>query len=491
MVSNERKILSSQVQRRVNAVLVTFLLFSASSSAFAACHTVSPNGSGSKNGTDWNNAYAGIPSTLVRGDVYYLADGSYPALEFTTAASGTTTVEIRKAQVYDYGRTSDGCSNDISAGWSASTMGAAQAVFSSTLGGHMFYLEDPYLVINGNGQQTTAGCGGTIGNDPTANPGTITDCGIKIDDTTACGTDLISQTGGVANFTASYLEVHGCGNASSEDYIIRADSSANWSITHMYLHYFGAVCAVIGGTSHFTFDDNYMFRNQIVAGSNPTHGQCLQSSGDGGNLDVSRNVFRDLGGTAIMMSWVGSGSVQSGPYNFYDNVIWNTPGFTPIAPSANGLLACINGFTCNNVTMSQNTIVGMTHGAETGIDSETGGTYTVQNNLYYDNTSYLGDLNGGGTFTESHNSYLTSGTSCPSGTANVCDNSSANPLVSWTTGNFTLATDAADWNNRISLGSPFTTDANGVTFTTDRGAYQFGGGSGAPVPPTGLAAVIQ
>ena len=62
--------------RLLRAVIFITFIFSAKS-ASAACHTVTPSGSGSQTGADWNNAYAGLPGTLVRGDIYYLADGNY------------------------------------------------------------------------------------------------------------------------------------------------------------------------------------------------------------------------------------------------------------------------------------------------------------------------------------------------------------------------------------------------------------------------------
>src|SRR5277367_3178033 len=113
-------------------LLIIFAIVILVRPVLGACHAVSPNGSGSKTGADWNDAYAGLPSTLVRGDIYYLADGNYGNnLSVTTAASGTTTITLKKAQSYDYGRSSEGCSNDISAGWNASTMGASQAAWYS------------------------------------------------------------------------------------------------------------------------------------------------------------------------------------------------------------------------------------------------------------------------------------------------------------------------------------------------------------------------
>ena len=118
-----------------------------------ACHTVSPNGSGSKTGADWNNAYAGLPSTLVRGDIYYLADGVYGNhLSITTPLSGTKTIELRKAQSYDNG---SGCSPSIAAGWNTSTMGNGQAIWRSTGSGTIVSMgtSGGYLIFNGNGNQ--------------------------------------------------------------------------------------------------------------------------------------------------------------------------------------------------------------------------------------------------------------------------------------------------------------------------------------------------
>jgi len=474
MIGSAKNVLLNSVSKAKVLYFATLIVL-LSSNLHAACHTVTPSGSGSKTGADWNNALANLPTTLTRGDIYYLADGSYGSYTFNQ--SGTAAVEIRKAQNYD---------NCTSVGWNPATMGSAQAVFAQN---RQFSILSAGLIINGNGQQTTPGCGGAVGNDPTAALTTPTDCGIKVDNSASGTTDGISDGGYAVPFTLKYVEYYGSGNATTENYLIRADNSPGATLAHMYIHRFGAVCVVVGGTSNFVFTDNYMFRNQVTIGANPSHGQCLESFGDSGNLTVARNVFRDLGGTAIIMAWVGSGQIETGPYLYYDNLIWNTPGYTPAYPSANGLLACINGFTCNGVRLIQNTIVGMPSGAQTGIDSETGGSFTVQNNIWYSD-AVIGNLSKAGTFTEDHNSYLASATSCPTGTGNVCDNAASNPFTNWMGGNFTLSSDGSDWTNRASLGSPYNVDAASNTFTTDRGAFQFNSNSSLQ-PPSNLSATVQ
>src|SRR5205807_7149865 len=67
--------------------------------AQAACHVVTTNGAGSRDGSTWNNAFAWpLPTTLVRGDSYYIATGNYTGgYRFNTPESGTTPITIKKA----------------------------------------------------------------------------------------------------------------------------------------------------------------------------------------------------------------------------------------------------------------------------------------------------------------------------------------------------------------------------------------------------------
>ncbi len=195
------------------------------SSAYAACHAVSPIGSGAKSGADWNNAYAGLPTTLVRGDIYYLADGNYGShLSLSTAASGTLTIELRKAQAYDHGDGA-GCTPDIGAGWNAATMGSAQAYWQSTGSGQVVNVgSGGYWTINGNGNNagtTEVGCGGVQANPPGSMKGSSPNpaaCGIRIDDSTCtatatdgCDNGSGVMNGGVANITWEFVVWFGQG----------------------------------------------------------------------------------------------------------------------------------------------------------------------------------------------------------------------------------------------------------------------------------------
>ena len=99
---------------------------------------ITPAGAGAKNGADWNNAFAGIPTTLVRGATYYFADGSYPSYNFRTAVDGTKTISFVKA-IGVAG--SAGHGTDV--GYNYATMGAGQAILSS------IDINSSYFVIDG------------------------------------------------------------------------------------------------------------------------------------------------------------------------------------------------------------------------------------------------------------------------------------------------------------------------------------------------------
>lgn len=103
--------------------LIIVIACLASSSVFAANKFVRSAATGANNGSDWNNAYNSLPTTLVRGDVYYVASGSYPAYNFDDPLSGGLIITVKKATTADHG---------TDAGWQAS-YGTGQAVFKSII----------------------------------------------------------------------------------------------------------------------------------------------------------------------------------------------------------------------------------------------------------------------------------------------------------------------------------------------------------------------
>lgn len=480
MQKNSAKLHLPSLLKKTPFLLILFGL--SISPVFGACHTVSPTGSGAKTGADWNNALAGLPSTLTRGDIYYLADGSYGSYSFNTAASSTTTVEIRKAQSYD---------NCTSTGWNTSTMGSAQADFSGSPG---FSISSSYLILNGNGQQTAAGCGSAPGSTVSAAPPTPTDCGIKVTDTANEGVALDSS-----NVTLEYVELLGSGtnNDSSLAEVFGNTPAGPSTFTHLYGHNAGCVYFQYAGSNR-TVSHSYFWGTEVEGNASACHGQYSFDISMSNGVEHA-NVYRDITGTAAFT--YASFSGQQGVVNnmqIYDNVFYNSSPASSWSPFfSDGTISCIansgTGETeqCSNITMSQNTFINLS--SNSGVNNDctdgcgAGSSYIIQNNLWYTGAMPVFTTAAPATYTQSYNSCL--GGSCPSDTNNVSVPSSPpNPFVNWTAGNFALASDAANWNNRLALSSPYTTDAGGNTFTTDRGAHQFGsGGVGAPVSLSGSA----
>jgi hypothetical protein len=90
------------------------------SAAHAASKYVRAGAIGNGSGADWANAYPTLPSTLVRGDTYYIADGNYGGYTFNTPTSGQQYIYIKKASGGDHG-------TDV--GWNSS-FGDGQVVFT-------------------------------------------------------------------------------------------------------------------------------------------------------------------------------------------------------------------------------------------------------------------------------------------------------------------------------------------------------------------------
>jgi hypothetical protein len=509
MPPKDRKTLPLQARWRSKAAvvcLVLALLCLASSSAFASYHAVVPTSmcSTSGNGTSWAcastsggaGAYVGLPSTLTRGDVYCLADGNYGNhLSLSTPASGTLTIELRKAQSYD-----PNCSG--LAGWNTATMGSAQAYWASTGSGQIVDVgSGGYWIINGNGNNAgteEVGCGGVQANPPSTMRGRAPNpaaCGIKIDDSTctSTATDGCDGGSGVMNGSGAHITwesvewfgqgLNSNGNNNSETYFWFATPPlTNVTITHSYLHNASTtyLTVVNGNWNNGSFDHNYVWG--LYDGS-VNHGEAIQLQGSNSGDVVHHNIFRDQMTNGDMVA-VMSGTQSN--MSFYDNVDFCSPGGNSTSCRHNdGVIGCFNSQTCSNYLVYNNTFSfpGNCGWNVTGGPS----TMTVENNIWY-NCAAVGMS--GGSNTIDYNSYLNSGQS-PVGSHDVSSSSAPNPFVNLAAGNLSLASENADWGSRASLGSPYNIDMSGATFTSDRGAYQYGGSSSQPQPPSGLTATVQ
>lgn len=486
--------------------LTIFFLVCTCSLSHATCLAVTPSGSGAKTGADWNNALA-FPPSYVRGDIYYFADGNYGStLNLSTADSGTTVIELRKAQSYD---------NCTSVGWNTATMGSAQMVIQSPGSGQLVSISSDYWIINGNGNNagtTEVGCGGVEANPPSTMLGAAPNpaaCGIKIDDSTCTSTANDGCNNGVMhgagiNIIWESVEWFGQGlntngNNNSEPYFWFAcvggcsgspTSMAGSVLSHCYCHNMGTTSfTVVNGTwNNGSIDHNY-FWGEFDGSFN--HGESVQLQGANSGSVIHHNIWRDQQTNGDVVGTDTSGSSWS--ISIYDNADICSAGGTSttcrhndgdIANFGTGIATII----AYNNTWSHPSACGYVIGGGSGSINS---TITLKNNLYYDCGSFDHSNGSGGTNNVDYNSYLAMSQGAIGSHDVACSSSCPNPFTNVNLG-VQLASDGADWNNRLSVGSPYDTlDLYGNAFTTDRGAAQYvAGGIIAPSSLTGKVTTV-
>ena len=166
----------------------------------------------------------------------------------------------------------------------------------------------------------------------------------------------------------------------------------------------------------------------------------------------------------------------------YDNAdICSSGGTSTTCRHNDGWLGCFqsgNNCVATNWLVYNNTL---SYPSNCGSVLNSGSGIVFNNNLYY-NCGSSGN-GGGATIMQDYNSYLNSG-SGDGGAHSVAVTSGApNPFTNVNLG-VQLAVDGSNYNNRLSLGSPYDTlDLYGHSFTTDRGAAQFVTGGGSALTP--------
>jgi hypothetical protein len=416
---------------------------------------------------------------MTRGDTYYLMDGNYGNYAFNTSESGATRITIKKAQVYDYGRSSDGCPNDISSGWNESTMGSGQAVF----GNIGTTSNSGYITWDGNGLSQHS-CGGS----PMAN-GHTKDCGIKM--TPSDQTLGTHQNGAqrIDGFIIRYTEFDGPGDIngiSSGNFFWFRDGCNGCIVEHNWWYENSCVYLKVPWTNSFTVRKNH-FRQNLSQSS--CHGQWWEMEVNNSNVSIYDNVLQDIEGTGLVVCVTGCNADN---FNIYGNVILRASGSSRPGWS-NGLFACINSDSqCTNIKIHNNTVINYTSGPTGILDENGGGSYVWTNNLWYSNAVPGFTLNGS-TFTCTHNTFLNSGNP-----GNGCNNTgngavvqtsgAANPLVNWPGFDFHLTSNNSQINGGTDLGAPFNLDPDGLTRGSDgswdRGAYEFNAGGTPPIITT-------
>lgn len=450
-------------------------ILTAPSLSMAANHYVRAGALGNGSGSDWTNAYTDIPTTLVRGDTYYFAAGTYDPNGYTidTPVSGTETITFQTATPSDHG---------TDTGWSDSYAGQVVC--------HNFIIKTSYVTFNGVYRTDWEGSYGmkvellppTAANENEAfwlygqgdAPSHIT---IQYVDMPGYGVDApFAQQYGVYGFNFDPGPMNGC-----YEYL---------TLSHDYIHDEGAGSGPISLNCDYHVLVEYTEIARYVSTPN-WHSEAVTDQGEGGYNTYRYNRFIDNSGTGVIVTPSGSTAPQNiGPYYIYGNLFWQKDKVSPYY-LGNGIISCINNKVCSNWYIYNNTIVGFGGSASAnGINwyfSNPGSTNVqVKNNIWLDSTNVSFSTSARGQINHDYNYFINS-TGFP--TESHGATGSTDPFIDAANGNFHLTTETKDG---LHLLSPYDMDPDGVKRGSDngiwsRGAYQYNPKSASSVdPPTNL-----
>lgn len=423
-------------RRRITVLMLLSILL-APSMATAANHYVRDGATGT--GADWTDAcddFAGscAVASLVRGDTYYVADGTYAARTFDKAVSGSLVITIKKATIADHG---------TETGW-VSTYGDGQASWTTWTMVTSYWLFDGASRNESNWFDTTAygfvvGTGGTQDNQISWTADTQTN-----------------------NITIKYVHVDGRSTVTTlavRAYAIDTDPfngaifHANLLISRVYVSdsnnpYF--IRGTDGTIIEYSANDN-------AWGNDNNHGEVVNLYFTAENAIIRYNRFKNAyvaeGGTACIAIQDTNG------HQIYGNIFEDCGG-------GDGALGFTTTGNASNMQIYNNTFV--KRSGPQGIEAPSGSGNVVRNNLWVGNTSHSINVGSGSTITHNATSAASIG-----GTSTQI-NVPTSIFVDYAGGNYHLASATTDGTT---LSAPFTTDMDGITRgadgTWDRGAFEY------------------
>ena len=424
--------------------LVMILAFTGN--VYAASHFIRSGATGANNGNDWTNAWTNLPTTLVRGDTYYIADGTYASHTFNDNASGTNYIYLKKATVADHG---------TSTGW-LDSYGDGQAIFPQLSFEPAPSGNGGYYDFNGYSAAATQ------------------NCGIKV----SFGN---GQMG--INFWASgnhpyvkwqYIEAAGPGGAGDYPYLTTPDTQAIWIngngaagdtshmlVSHCYIHGVATGMQDSNGNNYMTVE--YSNFSDIRSSNSGNHDNIWWMGSSYGTFRF--NKVYNFATEGIFLGGGAHTGVEIYGNVFYDGV-GNARGVEFREADSGGPPP----FT--NIKIYNNTFVDLSTAAVRVMQNCSTSGVEIKNNIIV-NSGGISLENGGNGVTQANN--LTTTTS-------VFNN--------YTARDFHLA---AATSPGSTLPAPYNTDLDGIIRGADGswdiGAYEYvagGGGLTPPAPPKNL-----
>lgn len=476
--------------RRISLIALVILLIP--SLSYAASITVRQSadctydGDGSSwscaSGAGQTGARKGMPSTLVRGNIYFIAAGSYGSYTWDDAHSGSTYIYVKKATSSAHGPSS---------GWSDG-FASGQAVFSRWIFRKGYYDIDG--VTGGGPTNWTAGHGIKIlagGDDG------IIDCNAfdadylyirHIEVTTTLGRSSRYET----------TVVKAVKDEASSKYFGNGQGLSNSVFEYCYFHDIGECFFHTFGMYNNIIQYSAFVRNgngDLLPSGERLHREAWSGYADN-SITWRWNWFEDISNTAVFAFVNGGGAFDN--IRVYGNVFMQTA-------SQNHASYLIDGSggsgsaTPTNWKVYNNTMVGWKSGSA-GVWFAGGSGNEVRNNIWAHHPK-SGSLVIGGS--HSHNGYYSiinesSGQDQSAGYAANESNGqlfSSSPFINYATGDFRLK---AATMPGITLPSPYNIDmfgnVRGADGNWDRGAIEYGGGGGGTTslaPPSNLHILSQ
>lgn len=307
-------------------ISITIIIFFCST-ADAANHYICSTGDNS-DGSTWTKAFTSIPANLTRGDTYYFCGGdTWGAYTLDDAVSGTSVITWKKCISTD--------STCTSATGYTESMGTGQTKFGQ------LNIATDYVTIDG-ASRTAETSGHGFNFEQTANnPNTY---GIVING---------------SNVTIQYVEItHGSAVWGSCDHpqgIYAIYGKSDIMVSYSYLHEL-ITPIQLGGNTGFTIQYSVIRDNY---GSGSCHSEAIAATNET-NLTVRYNKIANIWGTGAIVALDSGTTNNNDGWKIYDNIFYKESGGNDYGFS-NGVVACINNQTCNNLLFYNNTIVNWIH----------------------------------------------------------------------------------------------------------------------------------
>jgi len=430
----------------------------------AANWYVCSGASGLKNGTDWVNGWTDVANInwngVSAGDSIWIAGGNYGVL--TIGKSGSSGSPIYIARV----RTTDSVPT-AAAGWKSSfdsTVTLSQVVNAGSYS---------YWTLDGRIPQPNAGLqimGSLTVNAVEFYQGSANMSHITLTNLLISGSVTDNSMGGVNDVRC--INFNGSASGYSISYLTLSYSELRDNNTLLSFLNMNNVTMV-----HNLFHNNYR-------GNSSYHPNVIQTIGLT-YVTFAYNEITNWQDEGIMMDFISTGDAVNDHWYLYSN-LWHDP----MAPDTNYpriLESQYNPQT--NIFFYQNTVVNLWQGILAGNGGSWASSCVSKNNIYY---AYNASDNGQIGFGNSNDDYNLSNENNLLGSHSI-NNATSSIFTNFAGGVYTIvATVGAEYprGKGVYLGSPYTTDFAGNTFTNPPsiGAYEYvGTTNNPPSPPKNLS----